>query len=345
VPRISPRLQRLLSIGISAGSLAAVAWWVAHQEKPRLPGEASGWLLLVLGLGIYSAAVALRGWRWHRIMLLAHIPHRRRDAYGLTLVGLMGNNVLPARGGEVLRIGLMGSRTTARRREVLGSIIAERLLDCVVLVALFATYTWIGVAGAPAGRWTAGVATAALVVGGLGLGTYMFLRRRGHFERFAETVRPVSRASKVFARREGVPLALLSAVIWTLEGLTLLVIGAAVDVTLSVPDAALVIVLASLAAAIPAAPGYAGTFDAGMVLGLSAAGVSGGAAVSVILLARFVMFVPVTLVGLVVLVTRYGGFKPRTADAYAGRTRCTHATASAATTRSGPTGPLDTWSR
>jgi uncharacterized membrane protein YbhN (UPF0104 family) len=293
---------------VSVGSLAAVGVWVAHQETPHLPEGVDGWLLLLSALGVYAAAVALRGWRWHRIMLLAHIPHERADAYGLTLVGLMGNNVLPARGGEVLRIGLMGSRTTARRREVLGSIIAERLLDVAVLVALFAIYTWIGVAGAPTGRWPATVATVALVLGGLGLVIYLSLRRRGRFERFAATIRPVSRASKIFARREGAPLALLSAVIWTLEGVTLLVIGLAIDLSLTLPDAALIIILASLAAAIPAAPGYAGTFDAGMVLGLKAAGVSGGAAVGFILLVRFVMFVPVTLVGLAVLVSRYGGF-------------------------------------
>ena len=309
MPRISPRLQRLLSIGVSVGALAAVALWVAHQETPRLPEGVGSWLLLLSALGIYAVSVALRGWRWHRIMLLADIPHQRADAYGLTLVGLMGNNVLPARGGEVLRIALMGSRTTARRREVLGSIIAERLLDVSVLVGLFVIYTWIGVAGAPTGRWPATVAAAALVVGGVGLVTYLSLRRRGHFERFAAAIRPVSRASKLFARPEGGPLALLSVVIWTLEGVTLLVIGLAIDVSLTLPDGALIIILASLAAAIPAAPGYAGTFDAGMVLGLSAAGVSGGAAVGFILLVRFVMFVPVTLVGLVVLITRYGGLK------------------------------------
>jgi len=318
VPRLSPRLQRLISIGVSVVSLAAVAWWIARQEAPRLPDAASGWLLLLLALGIYGASVTMRGWRWHRIMLLADIPHRRSDAYGLTLVGLMGNNVLPARGGEVLRIGLMGSRTSARRREVLGSIIAERLLDAAVLVGLFAVYTWIGVAGAPAGRWLAAVATAALIVGALGLVGYLHLRRRGRFERFAATVRPVSRASKIFARREGAPLALLSVVVWTLEGVTLLVIGLAIDVSLTPPDAALIIILASLAAAIPAAPGYAGTFDAGMVLGLSAAGVSGGAAVGFILLVRFVMFVPVTLVGLGVLMGRYGGFKRAEETAHAG---------------------------
>ena len=67
--------------------------------------------------------------------------------------------------------------------------------------------------------------------------------------------------------------------------------------------------LASLFAAIPAAPGYAGTFDAGIVLGLKAVGVTGGAAVGFVVLARFVMFVPVTIVGLFLLLHTYGGFR------------------------------------
>ena len=72
-----------------------------------------------------------------------------------------------------------------------------------------------------------------------------------------------------------------------------------------------VIVLASLAAAIPAAPGYVGTFDAGMLLGLHAAGVTGGAAVGVLLLARFLFFVPATLAGLAILLVGYRGVDPR----------------------------------
>ena len=74
-------------------------------------------------------------------------------------------------------------------------------------------------------------------------------------------------------------------------------------------DSILIIVLASLLAAIPAAPGYAGTFDAGLVLGLKAVGVTGGTAVGFVLLARFVMFVPVTLAGLFVLLHSYRDFR------------------------------------
>jgi uncharacterized membrane protein YbhN (UPF0104 family) len=84
-----------------------------------------------------------------------------------------------------------------------------------------------------------------------------------------------------------------------------------VGIDLSAVAALAVVVLASLAATIPAAPGYVGTFDAAMLLGLHASGVKGGDAVSVLLMARFVLFVPVTVVGLGVLVLGYGGFGAR----------------------------------
>jgi uncharacterized membrane protein YbhN (UPF0104 family) len=60
---------------------------------------------------------------------------------------------------------------------------------------------------------------------------------------------------------------------------------------------------------IPAAPGYVGTFDAAVIFGLRAVGVVGGQAVGFALLVRFVLFVPIIVVGLVLLVTRYGGVR------------------------------------
>jgi uncharacterized protein (TIRG00374 family) len=151
------------------------------------------------------------------------------------------------------------------------------------------------------------VAAALLAASALGLAIYLRLRRGGRFERFAAAIRPVARASKLFTRWEGIRLGALSVLIWTCEGITFLLIARSIDVELSVLSAIAVIVIASLAAAIPAAPGYVGTFDAGIIVGLHAAGVKGGDAVGVLLLARFMFFVPVTIVGLIVLLVGYGG--------------------------------------
>ena len=56
------------------------------------------------------------------------------------------------------------------------------------------------------------------------------------------------------------------------------------------------------------APGSIGTFDAAVAFGAKALGASGSAALSYVILLRFVLYVPITVLGLVVLVTRYGGW-------------------------------------
>ena len=249
----------------------------------------------------------MRGYRWHRVMALAHVDHQRSDALGLTAVAYMGNNVLPARGGEVLKIAILGARSTSRRREILGSVVAERLLDAMVLAGMFVVLS-LGLADSPAGTGTSLLIGGGLVACFVALAIYLWLRRSGRFERFATAIRPVARACRLFAHPSGIPLVVLSVAIWALDGLNLVVIGQSIGISIKPLDGLLVVVLASLAAAVPAAPGFAGTFDAGLLLGLKAAGITGAAASGILILSRFMYFVPATVVGLIVLVTRYGGF-------------------------------------
>jgi uncharacterized protein (TIRG00374 family) len=298
--------RRWLGAAVSIVSLAAVVYWMTQQPAPELPSDAAGLAWLGLSLMMSLVALAVRGYRWHRIMVLAHVDHQRADAMGLTAVAYMGNNVLPARGGEVLKIGILGARSQSRRREILGTVIAERLLDAVVLAGVFVVLS-LGLADSPAGAGTAAVIGAGIVLGFVALAVYLWLRRSGRFERFAATIRPVARALRLFAHPSGIPIVGLSVLIWALEGMNLVVIAQSVGVSLAPLDGLLVITLASLAAAVPAAPGFAGTYDAGLVLGLKAAGITGGAASGILILSRFMYFAPATIVGLIVLVTRYGG--------------------------------------
>jgi hypothetical protein len=67
------------------------------------------------------------------------------------------------------------------------------------------------------------------------------------------------------------------------------------------------VALASVFSMIPSGPAYAGTQDTAAVVGIRAIGGSGSLAVSYLLILRFVLQVPITLVGLVLLAARYGG--------------------------------------
>ena len=202
------------------------------------------------------------------------IPHRRRDAFGLTLVGYMGNNVLPARGGELLKIGLLGARTTARRREVLGTVIVERVLDAGVLAVLFVVLTWArrrGRAGRP--RRRRGRRGRALLARSASRSTCGCAGAAASSASPRRSARSPARCKLVRPRRPGVPLAAARrSSSGASTASTLLLIARSLGIELDLLAALAVIVLASLAAAIPAAPGYVGTFDAGMLLGLHARG-------------------------------------------------------------------------
>lgn len=299
--------QNAIGLLISTVSLAGFGWWAVHQDRPTFPTTPRDIAWLLLAVGAYGVVTAVRGWRWHAVLENADVQHRTSDAYGLTAVCYMGNTVLPARGGELLRILLMAERSTARRRDVLGSIVAERLLDALTLVVLLALLTFTGVTGSSAGR---DVAVAGVLVAlGLAAGWMLYkrLRRRGLFTRFANAASPVVHATRSLANRRGAALALATLGIWWLEATVFWFVTRSVHADVALVDALFVVVLTSVVIAIPAGPGYLGTLDAALVFALGSFDVVGSEALAIVLLYRFVLFVPVTVVGFVLLITRYGG--------------------------------------
>jgi uncharacterized membrane protein YbhN (UPF0104 family) len=302
-------LRALVGLLVSLVSLTAFVWWASRQDAPKFPTEAEDWALLVAAVGVYGLATLARSWRWHEIMKRADVGHRRADAFALVPVGYMGNTVLPARGGELLRIFLLAGRADARRREVLGTIIGERLLDAGSLIVLFVILTAAHVAGNPAGDRPAWLAGGALVLGLLALWYYLRLRRRGRLERFAATVRPVARAARPLVGPLGVVLGVVTLVVWLMEGLIFYLVGHSLNLDISLLEGCFVLVLSAFFSLIPAAPGYVGTFEAAVVFGLDALAITGGSALAFALLVRFVLFFPITLVGLILLVSRYGGLR------------------------------------
>jgi uncharacterized membrane protein YbhN (UPF0104 family) len=301
------RQRTALGATVSLISLAGCAWWASRQQAPAIPSSAGALGWLAVALATYASIMVARGWRWHAILRHARVEHRRSDAYGLTTVGYMGNAVLPARGGEILRIVLLGQRSPARHSEILGTIVPERLLDAATLVALFSGLSFAGAEGLPGGDGPAIAALAGLAAAGVALVTYWRLRIAGRFQRFADRARPFIRASRLLLDREGAALAALTVGIWLVEGLVLTFVALALDIHLGVGGAVAAVVFASIAAIVPAGPGYIGTFDAAALFAFHALDVTGGTAVSLLLLYRAIVFIPVTVAGLVLVVVRYGG--------------------------------------
>jgi glycosyltransferase 2 family protein len=299
----------LIQALFSLVALAAVVLWASHQDAPELPHTLGTLAWVAAAAAVYVVATLVRSERWQRILQLIDVGARRSDSYALTTVGYMGNNVLPARAGEMLRVVLLSRRTGASKRSLLGTVVAERLLDALALGSIFfvVVYGILRTTTLPSDRPLFAAGAGLLLLCAV-LGVFQLLHRRGAVERLREFLRPIGGAPRALVSRQGLGLLVVSFAIWSLEATVYLCVARAVDLDISGMGSLYVVALTNLFAMLPAAPGYVGTFDAAVVFGVKAIGGTGSGAVSYLLLLRFVLFVPITLVGLVVLVMRYGGW-------------------------------------
>ena len=294
---------------ISIAALAGVVLWAAHQEPPELPSTAGHLAQFAAAIAFYLAGCAVRAERWYELLRYNGARPRRLDAYGLVAVSNFGNNVLPARAGDALRVVLIAPRAGTDARTAIGTIVAERVLDVVVLLGLFVVLAY-GVLGGidvpSAGRLVfAALLVAALLA--LAAGAAWVLHRRGRLRRVLAFLAPMADATRNLRSNHGLQLLAITFAVWALEWIAWWLTARAVGLELALLEVGYLMGLASVFALVPSGPGYVGTFDAAVVFGVRALDFSGAQALSYVLLLRFVVTVPITIIGFVVLVAGYGG--------------------------------------
>jgi uncharacterized membrane protein YbhN (UPF0104 family) len=302
-PRRRSRLS-LLGLAVSVVSLGAVVWWASHQQAPQLPHTPKELLALVGAICGYGLATVVRAERWQRLLTDEQARPSRADTYALNCIGYMGNNVLPARAGDAIRVVLMAPRAATSKRTVVGTLLAERLLDVAVLVVLFVVVGW-GLLGDVGGGKVEIIGAVAVVAAIAAVVGWRVVRSN---ERLHDLVVPMASATLGLRRAHHGPRMLaLTIVIWTIETATWMMVGGAVGFGITPIEAAYLVALSSVFAMIPSGPAYAGTQDAAVAIGVKALGGTGATAVAYLLMLRFVIVVPITLVGFGLLITRYGG--------------------------------------
>jgi glycosyltransferase 2 family protein len=298
----------LLPAIVSVVALVAVVWWASRQQMPDLPSASVALPRLGAALGLYAIATALRGERWLRLLRHGGARLSRTDAYAITTVGYMGNNTLPARAGDLLKSVLSSREAGTPTADGFGTLVAERVLDVAALVLVFAVL--VTTLSLPLGLegWMLAVVGAALVAAGAAAA--LLGRDTGAGRRLRELAMRLLAPTRRLWSPAGSALLALSVVLWVVEGSVYAVLGAVAGVHLSLLEGLYIMALANLVALVPAAPGYVGTFDAAVILGVRlVAGGTHAAALAYAVVVRFVLFVPITVVGLTALVTRYGGLR------------------------------------
>ncbi|WP_157152725.1 lysylphosphatidylglycerol synthase transmembrane domain-containing protein [Brachyspira murdochii] len=87
-------------------------------------------LYFVISLILSVVIIALRGLRWECfIPLKKHI--KKRTVVMATYIGYMGNNILPAKLGEVARAYILGVKEDVSKSALIASVVTERLFDVI----------------------------------------------------------------------------------------------------------------------------------------------------------------------------------------------------------------------
>lgn len=303
------RTLGVLGAVLSIACLVALVVWAAHQDAPTLPSTAGPLAELGGAIAFYLAGCAVRAERWFELLRYNGAQPSRADAYGLLAVANAGNNILPARAGDALRVVLITPRAQTDARTAIGTVVAERVLDVVVLVGLFVVLAY-GVLGGIAMPSFGRLLFAALIVGVLLAGcaaAAWVLHRRGHLKRVIAFLAPMGEATRNLRSNHGLRLLGITFGIWGLEWIAWWLVARSAALDLDPLEVGYLMGLASVFALVPSGPGYVGTFDAAIAFGVRAVGRTGAQALSYLLLLRFVVTVPITLIGFAVLFFGYGG--------------------------------------
>lgn len=265
-----------------------------------------------------TAIFALRAGRWQAILepVAPKIPFG--PLWRATAVGMMVNNVVPARAGEIARAYALTREAPVPFATSLASLAVDRLFDAIVLLllaalalldpALSASQT---LAGQSLGTFAIGAATfVAFLV--LCLYSLVFFPTQllRLFELFARRVSPAieergSRVLRTFMSGLSVlrsPGRFAAVLGWTLAHWLLNALGfwlAFKAVGISAPFSAALFLQAfiALGTAVPALPGFFGVFEYMSVQGLAVYGVGQEQAATWAIGYHLFSFIPITLIG------------------------------------------------
>ena len=316
------RWQFWLGLVISAFFLYLVLRKIEYDLLWEQLRRANYWWILP-GVGVYFVGLWVRAWRWHYLLRpLKRVP--TRVMFPIVTIGYAGNNIFPARAGEVVRAVILKRAEGIPISASLATIIVERVFDGIVMLAFvfvnlseLARLTGVSLEIGPLqlgiqdlAIWGSLAFFGALAVF---LAAAMFPAPTERLvTRLVERFAPAQGREKIlgFSRRflggleslrspwEALMVFFTSVLIWLLETVKYWFVMHAFGFSVSFFALMLMNGVVNLATTIPSAPGYLGTFDLPGIAVLQAYNVSKEVAASYTFVLHFALWFPVTAVGL-----------------------------------------------
>jgi uncharacterized protein (TIRG00374 family) len=313
---LSPVRGRRNLTNILIGSAATAAFLVLFLREVDL-GQAwrrildlPGWTMLG-ALGLVLVNVTVMALRWRYLLEGAGYKVRFRSLFSTVSVGRGANNILPARGGDLLRIESMRELAHVPVFVSAGTLFAERLLDGVVLAA------WIVLGALLLGEGGILLLTGIALSAGTALGVFLVWlagRDKDRTERFvfrATRRLPqrwrtrVNRAAAHFVdglggfrgRRRVAMIFATSVAMWIADVAMYALVGRAYDLELEAGAYFLLEGIGNLALAVPATAAGLGSFDYLTLLAARGIDVPEESATAYVLTMHAVTVLPVTILG------------------------------------------------
>jgi uncharacterized protein (TIRG00374 family) len=279
--------------------------------------EANYWWLIP-GVLVYLLGVIARAWRWHFLLRpVKSIP--TTTLFPITAIGYMGNNIYPARAGEVLRAIVLKKFEGVAISASLATIVVERVFDGVVMLGfVFLNLPELASLTSTSG-FIGSIQTLALWGAGAFLGVLALFLLAGMYPEKAiwfvkwisKYVIPVRFREQVIglaenflgglaalrSPRDVLMIFVTSIVIWLLETGKYWFVMHAFPMEVSFFTLMLMNGIVNLATTIPSAPGYVGTFDAPGIAVLQAYGIDKAIAAGYTLVLHVALWVPITALG------------------------------------------------
>ncbi len=302
--------QTLISFGIAI----AVIWFVARRldiDPPAIWAQIrqANLALLAVAFVLWYGAFFVRGWRWGRMLdsaglNSAHgfpIPSTRGLAE-IIVLAYFANSIVPAKLGDAYRGYLLKREGRVPFSAGFGSILAERLVDAMVLVVVLAGSALLVFGAEMPSQARPALMLAALltVTGGVGLILLWFTRNtvvRFLPSRFQDTYSRLQGAIFGSLRRPVLVFG-VGGLLWLNDGMRVWFVARSLDAGISPAVAILVAVMGALLTIIPFTPAGLGVVELGVgsVL-VGVLGVDPVVAGSIILLDRVVAYWSLLAVG------------------------------------------------
>jgi len=305
-------------------SVVCLYWALHEKDFPSIweSLKTAQYLWILPGIAVYFVAVYVRSWRWHYMLRpLKKIP--TRTMFPIVCIGYMGNNIYPARAGEVLRAVVLKRREGVPISASLATVVVERIFDGVVMLG----FVFLNLPE------LARLTGSSGVVGGLNIrdltligavaffGALLVFLLAAMFPKITERIvnafidrflpvkirektrglalRFLSGLEALRSPTDALMIFLTTVIIWLLETGKYWLVMHAFPMIINVSFFALMLMngIVTLMTTLPAAPGYVGTFDAPGIALLQAYGVNGNIATSYTLVLHMALWLPITALG------------------------------------------------